>query len=152
MLKIGEREFDVIQEGTMEWDVTLLGLLIGCGLADVTLHQGETPQMLAERITKTLWSSGAVFEILGCVLTKAGSGPLDWNPEAMRASADFFRKLNSKEDKAALKGTLVELVIGFFQQGLLSIRTFPTSSSATTETQPSPKPEGISINGLGRGP
>jgi hypothetical protein len=141
MLKLGGREFDVIREGTIEWDVTLLNLLQGCGLADVTLMIGETAEQLAMRVYRTLMSQGAVFEILGCVLNPAGEDPLKWTPSRMAETAAFVRALSSKADKAAITSQINSLVAGFFQQGLLSVRTFPSYSTPAaaaieTETQP----------------
>ena len=146
MLKLGGREFDVISSGTIEWDVTLLNLLQSCGLADVTLHAGEDAEGLALRVYRTLMSSGAVFEILGCVLIAAGSDPFDWRPLDMRATADFIRKLHAPEDKAAITSQIVSLVSGFFQQGLLTVQTFPTSSRSLNgaEKQPDPSLEATS--------
>lgn len=148
MLKLGAREFDVIASGTIEWDVTLLNLLQSCGLADVTMHVGETAEQLALRVYRTLMSSGAVFEILGCVLTPHGSDPFKWTPELMAGTSKFIRGLHAKEDKDEIKSQITALVAGFFQQGLLSVRTFtnystPQKGAEETETQPEnpPRPE-----------
>ena len=127
-MKLGGREFDVIASGTIEWDVTLLNLLSACGLADVTLHAGETPDGLAFRVFRTLMSSGSVFEILGCVLTPAGTDPFKWTPELMKETSAFLRKLHAKEDKDEIRAQINSLIAGFFRQGLLSVRTFPNSS------------------------
>jgi hypothetical protein len=149
MLNLGGRQFDVIHEGTLEWDVTLLNLLQSCGLSDVTLQLGESAEGLAMRVYRTLMSSGAVFEILGCVLNPHGEDPLKWSPAQMAETAKFIRGLSSKPDKATITAQITSLVAGFFQQGLLSVRTFPSYStlpSAETETQPAnPLPEGSSI-------
>src|ERR1700733_4453886 len=142
MLKLGVREFEVIHEGTLEWDVTLLNLLQGCGLSEVTMMIGETAEGLAMRVYRTLMSSGAVFEILGCVLSPAGEDPLKWTPARMAETAAFIRGLSSKPDKQAITSQITSLVAGFFQQGLLSVRTFPSFSTPAsaaaieTETQP----------------
>jgi len=155
MLKLGGREFDVIREGTLEWDVTLLNLLQGCGLADVTLMIGETAEQLAMRVYRTLMSQGAVFEILGCVLNPAGEKALEWTPARMAETARFIRGLSSKEDKSTITSQINSLVAGFFQQGLLSVRTFPSYStlpSVETQTQPqSPQPEGTSTRSSANG-
>lgn len=117
MLKLGGREFDVIRSGTIEWDVTLLNLLQGCGLADVTLHEGESAEDLAMRVYRTLMSSGAVFEILGCVLTPHGSNPFEWTPELMRGTAKFIRALHNQTDKDEITSQINSLVAGFFVKG-----------------------------------
>lgn len=149
MLKLGGREFDVIRSGTIEWDVTLLNLLQGCGLADVTLHEGESAEDLAMRVYRTLMSSGAVFEILGCVLTPHGSNPFEWTPELMRGTAKFIRALHNQTDKDEITSQINSLVAGFFRQGLLSVRTFTsysTHQSAEKGTQPENlPPEATSI-------
>jgi hypothetical protein len=145
MLKLGGRDFDVIESGTIEWDVTLLNLLSACGLAEVTMHAGEDAEGLALRVYRTLMSSGSVFEILGCVLIDHGESALDWNPHKMGDTAAFIRKLHAPEDKAAITSQITSLVAGFFRQGLLSIRTFPSFSTplegAETGAQPASKPE-----------
>jgi hypothetical protein len=149
MLKLGGREFDVIANGTIEWDVTLLNLLQGCGLADVTMHQGEKPLDLALRLYRTLMSSGAVFEILGCVLIPHGHDPFKWTPAQMAQTSTFIRGLHNKDDKDEIKAHINSLVADFFRQGLLSVRTFtsystPQKGVEEKETQPDPSPE-ISI-------
>lgn len=141
MLKLGGREFDVIGSGTIEWDVTLLNLLQGCGLADVTMHQGETAEGLAMRVYRTLMSSGAVFEILGCVLTPAGTDPFKWTPAQMFETSKFIRGLHAKADKDEITAQINSLVASFFRQGLLSVRTFTSYSThlpgaEKIETQP----------------
>ena len=128
MLKLGGREFDVIASSTIEWDVTLLNLVQGCGLADVTLHAGEDAEGLARRVFRSLMSSPAVFDILGCVLIPHGEDPLQWRPEHMKALAEFMRRLHSPEDKAAINSHIRNLVAGFFLQGIVSVRISPTYS------------------------
>jgi hypothetical protein len=154
MLQLGGREFEVISSGTIEWDVTLLNLLQGSGLADVTMHAGEDAEGLAFRVYRSLVASGAVFEVLGCVLIPAGSDPLEWRPIDMRQTADFIRKLHTPEDKAAVKSQITSLVASFFQHGLLSVRTFPTSSPRPRDEpeQPDPSLEANSTNGSASGP
>jgi hypothetical protein len=127
-MKLGGREFDVIASGTIEWDVTLLNLLQACGLADVTMHAGETAEGLALRVYRTLMSSGSVFEILGCVLIPQGSDPFKWTPDLMKLTSAFLRTLHLKDDKDEIRSQINSLVAGFFRQGLLSVRTFPNSS------------------------
>jgi hypothetical protein len=139
MLKLGGRGFDVIASGTIEWDVTLLNLLSSCGLADVTMHAGEDAEGLAMRVYRTLMSSGAVFEILGCVLIPHGDDPFKWTPALMAETAKFIRGLHAKADKDEITTQINSLVASFFRQGLLSVRTFPSYStlpSAEIETQP----------------
>lgn len=131
-LKLGGREFDVISSSTIEWDVTLLNLVQGCGLADVTMHAGEDAEGLARRVFRSLMGSPAVFEILGCVLIPAGEDPLTWEPAMMREQATFIRKLSSAEDKAAINQHIRNIVAGFFLQGIVSVRTFPSVSNNQT--------------------
>jgi hypothetical protein len=128
MLKLGGREFDVIDSSTIEWDVTLLNLVQGCGLSDVTMHAGETAEGLAHRVFRSLMSSPAVFEILGCVLIPSGTNPIEWRPEMMRAQAEFIRHLSTPEDKAAINSHIRNIVAGFFLQGIVSVRTLPNVS------------------------
>lgn len=139
MQKLGGREFQVISSSTIEWDVTLLNLLQGCGLADVTMMDGETAEGLALRVYRTLMSSGAVFEILGCALIPAEVKPLDWTPEVMAASAVFFRRLHTEADKALIRSQITTLVANFFVQGLLSVRTSPNFSTLQSATAEQPK-------------
>lgn len=142
MLKLGGREFDVIASSTIEWDVTLLNLVQGCGLSDVTMHAGEDAEGLARRVFRSLMSSPAVFEILGCVLIPAGTDPLEWRPPMMREQAEFIRHLHAPEDKAAINSHIKNIVAGFFLQGIVSVRISPNVSSllngAELPSSPSP--------------
>lgn len=129
-LKLGGREFDVISSSTIEWDVTLLNLVQGCGLADVTMHAGEDAEGLARRVFRSLMGSPSVFEILGCVLVPAGTDPLAWEPQMMRDQAAFMKKLSSPADKEAINGHIRNIVAGFFLQGIVSVQTFRSASSS----------------------
>jgi hypothetical protein len=130
-ITLNGRQFEAVSSGTVEWDVTLYGLLQGAGLSDVTMHAGETPQRLAERIYRSLIGCGRLFEILGCVLVPAGTQGFKWTPELMQSTAEFLRHLQAPEDKEAITAQMVALVTSFFRQGLLSIRTSPSSSGAS---------------------
>lgn len=155
MLKLGDKSFDVVKASTIEWDVTLLSLLQGCGLSDVTMHQGETPEGLAHRVYRTLMSSGVVFEILGCALIDHGVDPFAWTPEIMRTTAAYIRRLHAPADKAAITSQIVSLVSSFFAQGLLSLSTSPAYLNApgASETPPSSDrlPAEISTSAMGPG-
>lgn len=152
MVRLGDRDFEVVSKSTIEWDVTLLMLLQGCGLADVSMHEGEDAEQLAFRVFRTLMSSGAVFEILACVLVPAGTDPYAWTPTLMKETSAFIRKLHTEEDKAAIRSQIVSLVAGFFQHGLLSISTsrssFTRSAEETTTSSPPTSPA-ISTSVLG---
>ena len=155
MLKLGGREFDTVGETfTIEWQVTMTRLLMSCGLADVTMHAGETAEAMALRIMRTLLSSDASFEMLGCLLIPAGSDPLDWRPEHMREIATFIRRLHDPKDQEIFQTKIKELVAVFFSRGILSATTLPTSSNplvrAAVASLPR-QPEEISMNGSGSG-
>jgi hypothetical protein len=129
MLKLGGREFDTIGETfTIEWQVTMTRLLMSCGLADVTMHEGENAEMMAMRIMKTLLSSDASFDMLGCLLIPHKSDPLDWRPEHMRDLATFIRRLHTPEDLEVFQTKIKELVAVFFSRGILSARISPNYS------------------------
>lgn len=155
-LKLGGRLFDVIASSTIEWDVTLLNLVQGCGLADVTMHAGEDAEGLARRVFRTLMSSPAVFEILGCVLIPAGEDPLTWQPSMMREQATFIRKLSAPEDKEAINSHIRNIVAGFFLQGIVSVKTLPSVSNllnGASESRPesNPIPPASSTDGSASG-
>jgi hypothetical protein len=142
-LKLAGKEFQTVSRGTIEWDVEIYRSLQGAGLSDITLHLGETPEQLAQRIFRSVMASGSAFEILGCVLVPAGMDPLDWTPSLQRETAAFIRRLNSDEDKAAINGQIVSLIASFFRQGLLSVKTFPRlsdESDAVEDRGSSPSP------------
>lgn len=140
MLTLGGREFDVIASSTIEWDVTLLNLVQGCGLADVTMYAGETAEGMAHRVFRSLMSSPAVFEILGCVLIPAGTDPLEWRPPLMHEQAEFIRRLHLPADKAAINSHIKNIVAGFFLQGIVSVRTLPNASNALNGAAPPSSP------------
>jgi hypothetical protein len=126
-MELGGRAFVVASEGTIEWDITLLTLLQGLGLADVVLHPGETHEQLAQRIFRTLTSTPKIFDVLGCVLIPQGVDPFTWSPEMQRETATHLKRLHAKIDKDAINSQIVSMVTSFFVQGLLSIQTFRTS-------------------------
>lgn len=137
-MRLGGRDFDVVSRGTIEWDITLLTLLQGLGLAEIVMGPGESAEQLAHRVLKILTSSPKLFELLGCLLVPTGTEPFAWSLELQRDTASFIKRLHSQEDKAVIKAQIVSMVISFFHQGLLSMQTFQLSSPdpATTTQQP----------------
>src|SRR6266403_531754 len=139
-MKLGGREFDVVSRGTIEWDVALLTVLQGLGLADVVLGPGETAEQLAHRILKTLTSTPKLFDLLGCLLVPKGTELFDWSPELQQQTASFIKRLHGEEDKAAIKSQVVSMVTVFFQSGLLSMQTCLPSSPAQEMRTEQPGP------------
>ncbi|MBS0364904.1 MAG: hypothetical protein JSR67_03660 [Proteobacteria bacterium] len=130
MVKLGGREFQPVDQSTIEWDFTLYSIMQGAGLSDIVLHEGEQPEQLAQRIYRSVLASGSAFDMLGCLLVPAAVDPLTWSPALMRETAAFVRQLSDPADKQEVSRQIVGLITGFFHGGLLSITTSPTRSSA----------------------
>ena len=127
-MKLGGKDFVVVSQSTIEWDITLLTLVQGLGLADLVKHGGEDAEAFARRIFRALTSSPKIFDVLGCVLVPAGTDAYAWTPELQRETSTFIKRLHEPADKAAINSQIVSLVTSFFQQGLLSFTTSPMPS------------------------
>lgn len=133
---LGGRTFLTIKESTVEQDFLFLALVKRARLDEVVLEPGESPEDFARRLLEAAVESGAILEILACLLVPEQAAPRGrdpgeaWTREMAEETARFVGGLKKPEDKDKIKGLVLSLLIPFVESGIVSLRTSMTSSRA----------------------
>jgi hypothetical protein len=134
-ITIGGRVFTPLLVSTIEHDLWLMSHIQKAGLDTLRKLSEETMDVFVLRILREVIDSGRVFELLGGMLVPENVAPEAWTPAMAIETADFIRHLTDLEDKRIVQAQVVSLLIGFFENGLTSLITSP-SSLAGKENQP----------------
>jgi len=133
---LGGRTFLAIKESTVEQDFLFLALVKRARLDEVVLEPGESPEDFARRLLEAAVESGAILEILACLLVpeeaaQRGRDPGEaWAREMAEETARFLGGLRKPEDKDKIRSLVLSLLIPFVESGIVSLRTSMTSSRA----------------------
>jgi hypothetical protein len=136
-----------------------MSLVTEAGLEDIAAKFKEGNfdiDEVAQKIIITAFTRGKLFELLGAVMEEEGT---DWTIERAKANAEFFANLRSTEDKLALRGSIVAVILGFFVSGLLASRnstisltseqSFDRNGVIVPSVAPTPSPEATSTSVTG---
>lgn len=143
--EIGGRGFLTVREATVAQDFHFLGLVSRAGIDRMSIGQNEEPEDFARRLLEHSVRSGAVLELLGCLLVpeeevKPGQEPGEaWTVEGCKHTARHIGKCKSADDKAKINALVLSLLITFFESGIVSLWTSRTSfeeAIPTTSTTP----------------
>jgi hypothetical protein len=136
---VAGRKFTPSVNTTFEQDLYVMDRMRAGGLnglqTEVTT-EGELNE-LAQEILIQSYRSGKLFELLAGVLEEEGK---EWSPESADENAIMFSKLTDPEDKKALHGSLVGVVLSFFVAEDSSLKISPKSSEDSPAKAPSPAP------------
>jgi hypothetical protein len=158
-ITVGGRTFRPSASTTFKQDIFVMSLVTEAGLEDIAAKFKEGNfdiDEVAQKIIITAFTRGKLFELLGAVMEEEGT---DWTIERAKANAEFFANLRSTEDKLALRGSIVAVILGFFVSGLLASRN--STISLTSEQSydrngvivpsvaPTPSPEATSTSVTG---
>ncbi len=152
---IGGRTFLPLRESTVEQDFRFLALIKRARIDEVVMQPGESPEAFARRLLEVTIESGAILDLLGCLLIPEDIAPRDrdpgevWTPEVGQATAQFLGQLRDPKDKAEVRSLVLSLLVSFFESGIVSLWTSTTSS---TEAIPDPKNSQVSPAGTAPGP
>jgi len=152
---IGGRTFLPLHESTVEQDFRFLALINRARIDEVVMQPGESPEAFARRLLEMTIESGAILDLLGCLLIPEDIAPQDrdpgeaWTPEVGRETARFLGQLRDPKDKAEVRSLVLSLLVSFFESGIVSLWTSTTSS---TEAIPDPKNNQVSPAGTAPGP
>lgn len=145
---LGGRTFLTVRESTVEQDFRFLALVKRARIDEVTIQPGEIPEAFARRLLEATVESGAILDLLGCLLVPEEAAPRDrdpgeaWTREMGEETARFLGSLRSPADKATVRSLVLSLLVSFFDSGIVSLWTSTTSSGEaipnTTPTPPSP--------------
>ena len=139
---IGGRTFLPLRESTVEQDFRFLALIKRARIDEVVMEPGESPEVFARRLLEVTIESGAILDLLGCLLIPEDIAPRDrnpgevWTPEVGQATAQFLGQLRDPKDKAEVRSLVLSLLVSFFESGIVSLWTSTTSS---TEAIPNPE-------------
>lgn len=144
VVEIGGRRFAPVGAiTTIERDDWLMGQVQNAGLDMVFMNEGEGSEEFGRRILAAAQNSNMANELLGAFIVPEGTAPTDWTPHMALETGGFLRKLTDPEDKKVRNNLLVTMLIGFFENGLSSLRK---SASSSPDAEDSP-----AIQSLGGG-
>ncbi len=131
---LGGRAFREVKEGTLEHDLRFAGLAARCGFGDIVREDGESADSFAIRILDKALAGLEVLELLACLMVPVdqigeGQEPGDvWTPALAAETQEFLAALRDPDDKALIRGLVVQLILSFFERGIVSLWTSPRSS------------------------
>lgn len=142
---VAGRTFRACTTTSFRQDLYVMKLVTEAGLkeiaAKVDLTNSEALSDSAQEIIIGAYASGKLFELLGAVMMEEGKA---WSEESAKTNAEFFANLTSGDDKNALKGSIVAVILGFFVSGLLASKTSGISLKSDPEASESPfGPDGV---------
>jgi hypothetical protein len=136
---VGGRTFRPSTSTTFRQDMYVMQLVKEAGLDEMAkefaVDNGEISNV-AQDVIVTAFVHGKLFELLGAVMEEGGK---KWNIRAAKENAEFFAELNSTEDKMALKGAIVAVILGFFVSGLLASASSKPSSVPLDSSPAAPR-------------
>ena len=110
---IGGRTFLPLRESTVEQDFRFLALVKRARIDEVVMQPGENPEAFARRLLEVTIESGAILDLLGCLLIPEDIAPRDrnpgevWTPEVVQATAQFHGQLRDPKDKAEVRSLVL---------------------------------------------
>lgn len=125
------RTFRLRDDLTAEQEFYMLDVTDTMGLDDldptVFLEGAPEEQLRAgKQLVVKAYRSGSLFKMMSGMLIEEG---VEWDPEVAAENANFFRNLKDAESKRVFERTIVFALFTFFASGLLSTKTFLSSSS-----------------------
>lgn len=150
---ISGRTFLPLRESTVEQDFRFLSLVGRAKIDEVVMQPGESPEVFARRLLEVTIESGAILDLLGCLLIPEDKASCDrdpgevWTPEMGQETARFLGQLRDPKDKAEVRGLVLSLLVSFFESGIVSLWTSTTSSAEAI-----PNPKGSPAHPAGTGP
>jgi hypothetical protein len=132
-LEVGGKFFLTKFETTFEQDLHIMSVIREAGLdklgAEIDFTTAEMSD-IASRIIIKAFASGKLFDLLGAILCERGK---EWSMDLARDQGLFFSRLKKPEDKKALHGAIVMVILGFFVSGLMSSKTSQVSLTPAQE-------------------
>lgn len=124
------RVFHITEATTSRQDMWVMTRLDKAGL-EVIAQRYSTPDKLDELAVKCVeaaYDNGTLYEILAGMLVEDG---VKWTQETARKNAEYFADLTNSEDKIAIQGPIVSILMLYFASGLAS----STTSLKSLETE-----------------
>jgi hypothetical protein len=121
---------------TVMLDHFLLGRLGESGLDRVLPGNGETDAQYMARLQAAAISCGIVPTLLSGYLLPMGIGEQDWTPELAAQTAAHISRCDTAKDRELVYELTIEVVFGFFRQGIDWHNRFRSFSSDVPEAKP----------------
>lgn len=118
LLHIGGAVWRMVKKSTIEHDFETMRTARAIGADEAGMLPGESAADYASRLLYLVIDSGKVFELLGCLLLPEHVPDEKWTREEAVRTADFLRVLVDPQDKAQIQDIVLDLLIGFFSEGL----------------------------------
>jgi len=145
---LGGRTFLTVTESTVEQDFRFLALVKRARIDEIVMEPGDSPETFARRLLEATVESGAILDLLGCLLVPEEAAPRDrdpgevWTREMGEETARFLGHLRDPADKAKIRSLVLSLLICFFESGIVFLWTSTTSFGEAipnaTKAEPSP--------------
>lgn len=133
-ITLGGRTFvKLTKDSTVQHDLWLMQRASEAGLTTAQIWSGETPEAYAARLLDMAIKSGTVLEMLGGLLLPEGKKPEEWTPEMAVETGKHLGHIRDPDEKKAVNGLILSLLIDFFSIGLISRRN---SISSSAQDQP----------------
>lgn len=127
-ITVAGRSFRPCPSTTFKQDMYVMTLLKAAGLVKLAdgfdLATNDLDEV-AQQIIIEAFASGKLFDLLGAVMEEVD---VPWTVAGAKANAEFFADLSATDDKKALHGSIVGILLGFFVSGALSGKTSPKFS------------------------
>lgn len=127
---LGGLGFRIITNGTVKHDLWMYAQVKAAGLSELEIKPGQSPEAFVDEVLGRLMASDRALVLLGGLLLPERLEMKDWTPQVAAEVTAHLEGLIEPQDKALVRGTLASMVVGFFQSGLVSFVTSPTSSGA----------------------
>jgi hypothetical protein len=131
IIKLGDRKFQVIMNGTVLHDFWMHKKIKAAGLEQIVLAEGETTEVYVDRMLDHVIGNGHALVLLGGLLAPAELTLTEWTPAVAAECTKFLAQLMEPADKIIVRGLIAQALIGFFRSGLASFMTSRMSSSTS---------------------
>ncbi len=134
VIELGGVQFKVVDFDlrTVLIDHYLMRRLRESGADKVMPMDGENEQAYLVRMQSALLDSGKCPELLAGILIPPETSPADWTPQGAAKIAKFIGGLNTQADREQVIQISLEVVFGFFVQGLAWLKRSRASLEAVS--------------------
>ena len=129
------RKFKITEATTSRQDMWVMTRLDQAGLEVIaaTYNTPDKLDQLAIKCVEAAYENGTLYEILAGILVEDGK---KWTQESARKNAEYFSDLTDQNDKNAINGPIVSILMLYFASGLVSTGTSLKFSEQESEASP----------------
>jgi hypothetical protein len=134
-LELAGRRFIMSPRTTVRQDTYCAAIVRASGFGEGSRHvarllnEGASASEAVQALILGMYESGHLFDLLGGLFVPEGE---KFAEATARQTAEFLADLTEHVDKTRLRDAMAGVLLGFFTNALVSSRTSPTSSDATS--------------------